>query len=85
MYVCCVGSLVNQNMLPPHGGPGSQPTASRGAHTMPQQPPMMGSPATSTPNQLAAQLSGMNLSGQPRQSVQNSVSKEYLCKLFQCT
>jgi hypothetical protein len=41
-----------------------------------------GSPATSTPNQSAIQLSGMNLSGQPRPPVQISVSKGYLCKLF---
>lgn len=75
MYICCVGPPVNQNMIS-HGGPGSQP---RGPYTVPQQPPVMGPPA---PNQLATQLSGMNLSAQPRPHFQNSVSKDALCKLF---
>lgn len=66
---------MNQNVLSPHGGPGSQPPT----HTMPQQSPGMVPPPTSTPNQLATQLLGMNLSGQPPPplTIQNSVSKLY--------
>jgi hypothetical protein len=66
---------VNQNLLSAHGGPGSRPPS----HAMPQQPQMMAPTPTSTPNQLATQLSGMNLSGQspPPLPIQNSVSKVY--------
>jgi hypothetical protein len=72
-------------MLSPHGGPGSQPPTSRGSHTLPQQPPVMGPPPTSTPNQLATQLSGMNLSGQQLPPIQNSVSMVYfLTELLVC-
>lgn len=70
--MCSVGPPVNQNVLSPHGGPGSQ----HPSHAMPQQPPVMVPPHTSTPIQLATQLMGMNLSGQlPSPPNQNSVSK----------
>jgi hypothetical protein len=75
MYVCSVGPPVNQNMLSPYGVPGSQPPTSHGSHAVQQQPSVMGPTPTSAPSQLATQLSGMNLSGQPRPPVQNSVSK----------
>lgn len=66
------GPPMNQNMLSPPGGPGSQRPVSSGSHAMAQQPPVMVPPSTSTPNQLATQLLGMNLSGQPPPAIQNS-------------
>jgi hypothetical protein len=69
---------VNQNVLSPRGGPGFQPPMPHGSRTMPQQPPLMVPPPVSVPNQLANQLSGMNISGQPPQPpIQNLVSKIY--------
>jgi hypothetical protein len=73
---------MNQDVLSAHGGPGSQPTLPRGPHIMPQQPPVTGPPPASTQNHLAAQLMGMNISGQPQPSIQTSVSKLYLYKYF---
>jgi hypothetical protein len=80
--ICSIGPTVNQDVLSAHGGPGSQPTLPRGPHIMPQQPPVTGPPPTSTPNHLATQLMGMNISGQPQPSIQSSVSKLYLHQYF---
>lgn len=81
--ICSVGPPVNHDVLSAHGGPGSQPTLPRGSHIMTQQPPVTGPPPpppTSTQNHLAAQLMGMNISGQPQPSILSSVSKLYLYK-----
>lgn len=66
------GPPVNQNVLSALGGPGSQPTAPHGPHSMLQQPPVTGPPPTSTPNQLTTQLMGMNISGQPQPPIHSS-------------
>ncbi|XP_069690232.1 protein transport protein Sec24C isoform X2 [Periplaneta americana] len=58
------GPQVNRNV---QGGPGLQQPASRGPHPMQQPPPVMGPP----PNQLAAGMSEMNISG-PRPPIPNS-------------
>ncbi|KAJ9579152.1 hypothetical protein L9F63_024738, partial [Diploptera punctata] len=63
------GPSGDQNMIPPQvAGPHNQPPP-RGPHGMTQQPPMMGSSQPQSTNQLANQMSGMNLGGPPRPQI----------------